>query len=266
MALLVPVKHQKFAALTPHLSASLLYVHNIVYQRLSSINPVTWSLEVEIQFYMLVPPLTLLFAIRSTLRRRTLFILLIVICGMAAYLGRHHFLINHSILGSVQNFLAGFLLADVYLLNPCKFRSIGWDVAAVTTLPLMMLTPPFLWKVVLPLGLVLLFWTAFYGRFTNRIFRIEVFSLLGGMCYSYYLLHQQIISIVFSFVHQPVPVQVLVALMLIFIFCTLYYLAVEKPCMDPQWPELLWAKMRRIIAGRSRECGAVIDRDDVSVA
>ena len=41
--------------LLKHLLASLSYSHNIIYGKASIINPVAWSLEVEIQFYLLLP-------------------------------------------------------------------------------------------------------------------------------------------------------------------------------------------------------------------
>ena len=45
------------APLLPHLLASLGYVHNIVYGVPSTINVVAWSLEIEVQFYILAPAL-----------------------------------------------------------------------------------------------------------------------------------------------------------------------------------------------------------------
>jgi hypothetical protein len=60
----------------PHLGASLLYLHNLIYRDMSSINPIAWSLEVEVQFYILAPLLSLIFCLRSTAWRR----LLIVTC------------------------------------------------------------------------------------------------------------------------------------------------------------------------------------------
>src|SRR5262249_23034422 len=57
------------AALRPHLWASMLYLHDLIYGTFSPVMGVAWSLEIEVQFYVLVPVLTLLFAIRGALRR-----------------------------------------------------------------------------------------------------------------------------------------------------------------------------------------------------
>ena len=49
------LKYESFNELLPHFFASLFYVHNIVYDAHSAVNGVAWSLEVEIQFYLLAP-------------------------------------------------------------------------------------------------------------------------------------------------------------------------------------------------------------------
>src|SRR6185312_6978064 len=42
-------------ALAPHLAASLVYAHNLLYGVGSTLNIVAWSLEIEVQFYVLAP-------------------------------------------------------------------------------------------------------------------------------------------------------------------------------------------------------------------
>src|SRR6185436_17416816 len=62
--LLVLVKGQSFAGLLPHLGASSVYMHNIIYNNPSSVLGVAWSLEVEVQFYILAPFLCFIFLIK----------------------------------------------------------------------------------------------------------------------------------------------------------------------------------------------------------
>ena len=50
----------------PNLLASMFYVHNFAYGEPSAILVVAWSLEVEVQFYLCMPVLALLFAIGET--------------------------------------------------------------------------------------------------------------------------------------------------------------------------------------------------------
>ena len=55
--------------MVPNLIASLFYSHGLVYGRESAINGVAWSLEIEIQFYLLTPLLVLMFRLRNVVAR-----------------------------------------------------------------------------------------------------------------------------------------------------------------------------------------------------
>src|SRR5262245_29989771 len=57
-------------ALWPNLLASLVYQHNLIYGDGSRIIPPAWSLEVEVQFYLLAPFLAVVFSIRQAVARR----------------------------------------------------------------------------------------------------------------------------------------------------------------------------------------------------
>src|SRR5450631_1045171 len=50
----------------PHLAASIAYLHNLIYRSISTISFVTWSLEIEVQFYILAPLLGMIFLLRNT--------------------------------------------------------------------------------------------------------------------------------------------------------------------------------------------------------
>ena len=53
--MLIIMERQNLQSLFEHLMATLLYVHNWIYGYSSPINKAAWSLEIEIQFYLLVP-------------------------------------------------------------------------------------------------------------------------------------------------------------------------------------------------------------------
>src|SRR5215207_5804272 len=53
-----------FSALLPHFLASAVYLHTVIYHSFSPVLPIAWSLEVEVQFYILAPLFCTIFLIR----------------------------------------------------------------------------------------------------------------------------------------------------------------------------------------------------------
>jgi peptidoglycan/LPS O-acetylase OafA/YrhL len=242
----------------PHLLASSFYVHNLVYNSVSTINFVTWSLEVEIQFYLLAPLMGKIYAVRSTLTRRSVLVVLILAGGaFNLYLGARHptSVLRGTILNYLQYFLAGFLLADIIEGHQQQpYRSIAWDAVSVIVWPVIFFLPrvdaTIAW---LPILVVPVYLAAFYGPASNWFFRRPFVALGGGMCYSFYLMHMLIISIVFKAtkhlaVFQDLLVNYVIQLATLgtalALLGTLYFVLIERPCMDPQWPEKLWRKIR----------------------
>ncbi|HEV2728522.1 MAG TPA: acyltransferase, partial [Terriglobales bacterium] len=132
--------HKHTAALVPHLAASLCYLHNLIYAAPSTVLGVAWSLEIEVQFYVLVPLLTLLFVVKQRRLRRCVLLAAItaIVAAQALYLP-HHPRLSLSILAYLQFFLAGFLVADIFLVDwqESPQRSVYWDFAALAGWPLM---------------------------------------------------------------------------------------------------------------------------------
>jgi peptidoglycan/LPS O-acetylase OafA/YrhL len=62
-----------FKSLLPHFFASMAYLHNIIYQSFSWILPVAWSLEVEVQFYVLAPLFFLFFSKTTKARKKFIY-------------------------------------------------------------------------------------------------------------------------------------------------------------------------------------------------
>src|ERR1700719_822560 len=137
--LLFVVNHVALASLLPHLLASLLYSHTFFYGDLSTINPVTWSLEVEVQFYLTMPLLALVFAVRKDWARRIILIAAMVISAVAQILWAHSFRSQFSIAYFIQFFLAGFLLADLRLSYADSYKKWWWDALSVMGWPIVFL-------------------------------------------------------------------------------------------------------------------------------
>lgn len=55
LGLILFVFREDVRQLLPHFWATLFYSHNLIFGTMSRISPPTWSLEVEVQFYLLAP-------------------------------------------------------------------------------------------------------------------------------------------------------------------------------------------------------------------
>lgn len=255
--LLILVKGLSASALWPHLAAGLTYTHGLVYAAPNPVNIVAWSLEIEVQFYVVMPLLASVFAVRGAGRRRAAVVALAAAAvlfqwAFVAYGGRLHW----SLLNYLQYFLAGFLLADLYLCGWLgRARGFGWDLAAAAALPLMLLVaerPQLARAAFAPLALVL-FCAAFRGRVANTFFTRRPVTVVGGMCYTIYLVHAPLMS---AFEKAVGPVSLtphfVVNLLLhgllfapVLLLCSAaFFLLVEKPCMRRDWPRRLWRRAR----------------------
>ena len=247
-ALLAVVSGESARALLPHLAASLVYLHNLWFGQQSTINPVAWTLEVEVQFYCLAPLLAMVFRIRSKPARRALLIASILLAGALQMMywdapGR----VRLTILFAVQYFLTGLLMADVYLAD-WKERPAphwAWDLVSLVCWPLIFAPGDLQVWLWLPFLMLAAFTGAFRGVVFNRIFRNPVITIIGGMCYTIYLFHYQLIPWVVR-ISKPVQlgrsfdayflVQFSIYAAVLLAVSVAYFALVERPCMAKDWP------------------------------
>lgn len=250
--------HQALGYMVPHLLASILYQHNLAYRTPSAINGVTWSLEVEIQFYILAPLIALLFRISNPTARRLIFLALIAVCGILQLLLHANATVAAlTIAFYMQYFLAGMLLTDLYLtVRLHTGMHWAWDVLSLCGWPVVFLVPrDFLWfHAILPFLIMLLYIAAFQGVIFRKFFSNFWIAIIGGMCYSIYLWHFFTIGVFFKLTRHLIvfhdfllnfAVQVVALGIPIAFVSLLAYVLVERPCMDPAWPQKLWQMMTR---------------------
>lgn len=262
--LAILIQGKSVADLYPHLGASLLYLHNLVYGTSSPVIGVAWSLEIEVQFYLLVPVLTLLFAIKDRWLRRAGTIGLVLLTQAAESVLIHSSRASLSIFAYLQFFLIGFVLADLFLTDwkEAPSSSFAWDMAALVGWPALFLILHFdaMARCVFPYAVLLLYCAAFRGRLTNYIFTNPWITAIGGMCYSIYLIHYEVISLLGRItrtlgMHLPYWAYLLLQLALLslplLIICGTYFLLLEKPCMRRDWPQRLRMRLQGLLVQRA---------------
>ena len=236
-----------------HVLASLFYQHGLVYGNLSPVNMVTWSLEVEIQFYILAPLFMQVFRIPGKTFRRTVMLAGIVLLGFAQLPFVQHPRFGMSLLYYLQYFLMGLVVADIFVLDLEAMKASWlWDVLGTVALGFLFWSPhDERWPhIVMPVAIAILFVAAFRSFGLRRFFAAPWIAVIGGMCYSIYLLHFIWIAGLFKWTRRAIvpsatyPVNLLIQMAVTVLpalaLCVAFYLLVERPCMDPDWPSKLW--------------------------
>ncbi len=255
--------------IVPHFLASVFYVHYFVYGEPSTLQFVAWSLEIEVQFYLLAPLLTRVFVLSNRWQRRAIIVAVAYGFFFWSHLAWEPF-VDRTLIGQLPYFLIGFLLCDLWL-NEWKEVSrhkIFWDVAGLLAwglLPFCVFSPktgghPPMWVQlgVKPVILFIAYSAAFRGALWPRFFSLRPVVVIGGMCYTIYLFHNQLIQIVIHGIFDArewtadynwrlaaVPLVVF----LVVAASAGLFLLVEKPFMDKEWPKKVraWWREKRAV-------------------
>jgi len=223
--------------------ASIVYSHNWIFGRWSIINPVAWSLEIEVQFYILVPLITLLFTINSRIVKRITLLLLLIAFPVVDNILQIHVL---SLLRFGQYFVVGILVADIYLSHktlPVN-RSL-LDIAGILSVILIFVFQFYRMFNFVPIVLFIVFISVLYGNRMKMAFSNQIVSIIGGMCYITYLIHYSLVTGLVKFF----PVisfgygywvdfifYGLLIIPLVIVISGFAFLYLEKPFMKHDWP------------------------------
>lgn len=251
---------RSFSDLLPHYLATITYTHSLIYENWSYINPPVWTLEIEVQFYILAPLLAMgFFRISSVVRRR------VVLCGSILVImlvqQQLNLVVGHSsfMIGAhIHYFLLGFVLADVYLTEWKDGISKKEIFNYLGIIAFIGLFATWSWTFFLPNRLMFLFslfllvYSVFRSTWLNRLLTLPWITGIGGMCYTIYLIHLPIIEALYPLTrdvwltHYFAPnllIQFLILGPVILFFSIIFFLLIEKPCMNKDWPRLLWNRL-----------------------
>ena len=189
--LLIVLTNSGWRVFVPHMLASLFYAHGAVFGQASWVNGVAWSLEVEVQFYLVMPLLAGVFVVRrATLRRGLLVAGILATAWLATVVSRGglHPRLQLSLCNYLQFFLAGFLLADLdqaHGTRPLR-RLLRWDAAAVLSgaAIFVIITRRYDLFPLTPFLIAILFVGLFLGRMGHAVISRRAVVVIGGMCYT----------------------------------------------------------------------------------
>jgi peptidoglycan/LPS O-acetylase OafA/YrhL len=248
--------------------ASLVYLHGTIFGTAPRLNPPLWSLEIEVVFYLLAPALL---AVYLRLRRpRTR--LLIAFSAVLLSIILQVFLVEQDTSwyfrfpSHMYGFFLGVAVGD-WVSQVDQFysrRGPVYDVIWILALTGLLFTACFqsesmssIWHggllILRAASIVGLFIGSAWGPVGSRITGSLPLSLVGGACYSLYLVHVPVITAcagpLFKIVRPNdsiiawiVGVTVLTAASAF--VGLIFFIFVERPCMNPQWPSSLGRRIR----------------------
>jgi peptidoglycan/LPS O-acetylase OafA/YrhL len=249
--------HGDFAEFLPHYISTLTYSHNLVYGEKSTIAEVAWSLEIEIQFYLLAPLIARVFALKQ--RREILIAIIVGFCALQPFINEWRL----SVLAFAHCFLVGFLIADIYVSRGTAEKTYRMDWVALGSVALLYAITgcitrvwwspgggmfDAIWCALACVGLLGLTCAAFYGRITHAILANQWIAVVGGMCYTTYLYHEYVISALGPHAMRFQPTRALwvnyaiawaILMPALLVVASLLFLAFEKPFMQRQWVQRL---------------------------
>jgi len=233
---------------------------------------ISWSLEIEVQFYLLAPLIAAVFWVRDHALRRAILVSAIALGGWFAADVRLSAVEPAPLGGPLQHgswlgseiafFLVGVLVADLWTLRELRtgerVTSQGWDVAWVAGLVAVVASYRVLEET--PLGIALLLGGllamtlgAFRSRWVRRALSIPIVSIVGGACYTIYLFHFLCVSFLGRFLapftttgfEWNVIVLALPFAIVVTLGCLCLFPIVERPFMFSDWPQRVGAWLRR---------------------
>lgn len=235
-------------------AASLVFMNGLIFHSPPRLNPPTWSLEIEIQFYLVSPLIVVWFlAYQRWVRGGILSILPALVAAFCVVLivtvfGAYSPL-RWTLISYLHLFLLGVLVAYFETTGRLQgqARARRYDAVFLAGLGILMATGLFRDQVSFGAETVRIFGTMlavggmFYGAVRGRIMFAMLGSrwvtLLGAMSYSIYLTHVAVIQLTetalfqrFAF-HHIVPdllLALLVALPSVLVVGALYYIWVER--------------------------------------
>ena len=170
--------------------------------------------------------------------------------------------LRKSLLTSIQYFLIGFLMADIYLTDwkHKKYRKVfAWDLIGFIAITGLFYTAndyDYFGYIIFLGSTLLLFVAAFRGRYMNQFFTNTYITIIGGMCYTIYLIHYAFMSVLMDFsvvlfatndYLLSFLIQLVVVIPILLFVSALTFYCIERPFMFKNWPQQFYYKLKVIL-------------------
>jgi peptidoglycan/LPS O-acetylase OafA/YrhL len=259
LALVFIIKKYDFSYMLPRYIASFFYTNTLIYDIHPEPLPIAWSLETEVQFYIIVPLLAYIFKLHKMARR---ILLVTLIISIPIVIKQYSFHSSILFIHFFQYFFAGILCADFYLDKDFLTNKISANIWVALSFMLVFIAIPMLkvagylqFDYLLPLVIAFFIYCVLKKDGLKTIFHNAYLRIIGCMCYSIYLWHYMIISAlgrytvkinVGNYFMPNYMVQLLLLTPVILIVAGLYFKYVERPCMysnlSKKWAKALQQK------------------------
>jgi peptidoglycan/LPS O-acetylase OafA/YrhL len=246
------VPFAKEANLLPHYFASIAYCHNIIFGVASIINPVAWSLEVEIQFYILLPVIMIVLKKLTFSTRIWLYFLIVILTPyLIQFFPLSQWHLDRSILVFMPYFFGGICLADLYLNWDYHISRSFLDVIGIiSTIFIFIIEFYGGGKIFLPFAIGIAFWAVLKGNRLTQFYKNSIVSITGGMCYTIYLVHYPLLysmrlihfQINFSSPILFYTINIIIQSIIAIGVSAFLFTIIEKPFMHHDWPRKLVSK------------------------
>jgi peptidoglycan/LPS O-acetylase OafA/YrhL len=254
------------SVVVPSWLASLIYAHGFIFHHTPLLTVVAWSLEIEIQFYILAPLLFRVLLLPVVARRVLLTSAMVAMVLVQAVIPSPEGML--TLFSFVQYFLMGILLADLHVsrYKAVEANSSGMISAALVTLisilflpiknsPAALIDPARLLgaRLFFPFLIGIFYYLVLNNDLLKKVFSFRFVPVIGGMCYSIYLLHYTIISAfgkvtmqwhITNYYLPNLLLQLTVFLIPILVLSSLFFYFVERPFMAGKWTNMLMGKSK----------------------
>ena len=228
----IVLQEQSITFLIQRYFASFFYSHNAIYSEISYILPVAWSLEIEVQFYLLMPLFLIILKLFDSIYWR--FFIYAVLMLLSRY---YNFFEFDDLNDFMKYFLAGIISADLYK-NKVFTKSYIWDVLFLISLICFFSINDYWTRVV---SLFIIVTSSLNLIYLKKILTNIIITIIGGMCYSLYLLHYPLYHLMmklftnrltfFETFEMNYLFQAAIFVPLSILLISIYFILVEKPFM-----------------------------------